>query len=455
MQDDDGDTTLPAAIARLQSLNLDAVAAATEDPLLAFALDANRTGVSFGSDGASRPLLKQVIRLLVFVGLPLLIVGLGAYLFGDYGLGLLSWRESLVTILQKSTGVAACFQALAYVVSARFDSMRHSTIWVASGGVALVMSLLATTAIVDEYSEREQIRREELIQDHTWVSYDSPRYWPANQTDITGRPAGEPTRDEIQQELKLLRDAGFDGLFLHECRDGQVPVAEIARQLGFKAIVQGIGVSDSASLGDAETQRQIGNAIKVREVVDAYCLGSMSARSAELLAIKRELSRIRMATNRPAATLFVHDDFIGERGRRFRELDDFCFRSLKRSIRADGTTPEEAVAAVAEALETFRQDDKPSLLTDVFYPSAGGIGYTPQHQAEFFALVNSVRIPRGVNVVIFNSFDLPWKARLFRERDRLSYGVLEYDAHTGIYATAEEDGRLVFSAKQALETFRK
>ncbi|MBW3598481.1 MAG: hypothetical protein KY475_14570, partial [Planctomycetes bacterium] len=240
------------------------------------------------------------------------------------------------------------------------------------------------------------------------------------------------------------------GLFIHECRSSQ-NIPKIARDVGFDAVVQGIRISNPKLLDTKETQQQIHNAVSLREFVDAYFLGELSDRHADYFAIKKALATVRWRTGKPVTASFVHDDYIGRRGDRLRELEDFSIRSLKRPWDGDAVTPEQAVNATRDALATFRDDTKPGLLTTVFFPTGGGENFTEEAQYIYFRQVLNLRIPRGVNVVFFNSFDRPWARRMSETIENIPH----FEGHTGLFRVKfSNDGEEVeFQPKKAVQLF--
>jgi hypothetical protein len=84
----------------------------------------------------------------------------------------------------------------------------------------------------------------------------------------------------------------------------------------------------------------------------------------------------------------------------------------------------------------------------VFYPSGGGESFSEEKQAEFFEAVRRLRIPRGVNVVFFSPFDVPYK----KKAGEVTEYTPAFEAHTGLFsATIDPEGQAVFTPKPAVK----
>jgi len=389
---------------------------------------------------------------LTFLISPMLLVGSAAYCFSDRSLALPGWSESVELWSYRFASVVTSLLAMSWFGGLTHGLLVHPRVCGVGGVISVLVGTLSSQIVVSTYSDHEMIRREEMVQNHLWVSYDSVFYWPENQIENTNRASQEPTSDQIRRELKALREAGFDGLYIHECRAGQVKVPRIAKEVGFTAIIQGVRIGDPDGFDDDSTQQQIRNAISVREFVDAYCLGELSAREVNLVALKDELARIRWQTGKPVTTSFLHRDYIGARGKQLRELEDLTVRALARPWKGNHGDPEVAVAAVREALESFREDATPSLLSFVFYPSGGGDRFTPDDQYAFFAGVLSLEIPRGVGLIYFSSFDRPWAKKLTETTEYTP----AFEAYTGLFAVemSDDETTVKFVPKKALQLFK-
>lgn len=420
--------------------------------LESWASEETLTHQAMSSAPMHRRFMQSWLMHAVFVLLPPVLVFVASRYIGDYGLAMNGWRETAQAELRPIAGVVLSLIALSWLGVQHWKLLRHPWLGGIGGTITLLLGTMTSQSILDDYSERELDRRERLIQEPRWISYDSVFYWPKDQTKLTGHPLQEPTPAQIRQELKVLREAGFDGLFLHECRSGIAATASIARELGFKGVVQGIRVADPRRLDDPDLQAQMANAIGQTEFVDAYCLGELSAREVDLTKLKQMLARIRRETGKPVTTSFLHDDYLGARGDQLRELEDFTVRGLLRPWKLDREAdPDRAVQAVKTAVESFRSDTKPSLLTFVYFPSDGNPAFTEQAQERFWKGVLEIRLPRGTNIVSFNSFDRPWAKRL----SELNPNVPAYEGHTGLFAiqTLTDAGEVKFRAKPALHAF--
>lgn len=394
-----------------------------------------------------------IVVALCFVLAPPVAIAIAAVRFGDFGLALPGWAASVNTLVARSGALLASAQGMLWLAGLRFGWFAFPRLCAVGSLASLISAITMCQVSVSNYAESEKLRREELIQNHQWVTYDSAFYFPGDIAEVIGQDPLAPTRSQIRQELKLLRETGFDGLVIHECRDDQRPIPELARELGFSAVIQGIRIADPQRLDAADTQQQINNAIGVAKFVDAYFLGELSAREVDFAALKAQLARLRRETGRPVTTSFVHDDYIGRRGDRLRALEDFTIRALARPWQGDSASPQAAAGAVRDALETFRDDDVPSLLHTVVYPSGGGDGFSEENQELFFREVMKLRIPRGVNIVYFNSFDRPW-AKMLSERTEYTP---KFEGFTGLFSVELDETRTQadYTAKRAAGLFKQ
>ncbi len=75
-----------------------------------------------------------------------------------------------------------------------------------------------------------------------------------------------PDASSIEEDLRMLLRAGFDGVITYGSLNTLADIPRIAKKLGYKAVIMGIW--------SIQDQREINNAISALAYVDGYCLGN-------------------------------------------------------------------------------------------------------------------------------------------------------------------------------------
>ncbi|MCA8995755.1 MAG: hypothetical protein KDA80_02190, partial [Planctomycetaceae bacterium] len=417
-------------------------------------LDHSLEGFAVDHESERESVLIGIVKTWLspsFLALPPLLLAVVARFSGDYSMALPGWRDSAIQGIAFAALIAGLLLAAVWAVSNHWRLIRAPFLSGIGGLAALFFSSLAAQTAINQYTESELLQRERIIQDNQWISYTSAYYWPDDLQETTGHPGHRPTEAEIRQELEVLRSAGFTGVLLHECRDPSV--ARLAKELGFRAVIQGIRVADPSNFEADETQRQISNAIAASEDVDGYILGEFMAREVDWSGLTAELARIRWKTGKPITASFLNEDYLGVRGEQMLEIADFTVRSLSRPFNEQSASVDAAVEKVEDAVMSFQHDTRPGLLSTVFWPTGGGAAFNEDQQYEFFRRVKRLYRPRGVALCYYSSSDRPWARRLAET----SNYTPAFEGHTGLFATRELDDSpsLEFVPKRAVSLFRE
>jgi hypothetical protein len=386
------------------------------------------------------------------VVVPPLLLAFTAWLRNDMGLGVAAWGATMHRIIEQTAGAIGAASTCCWLGVRHLGWLRHPML----AALSSVGILLGTTwmgqAAIARHVNTDQRKLAQLFQNETWVSYDSAYYWPEDLKDKLGHAFQEPTEAQIRQELKLLREAGFTALYLHESRVGQRNVPRLAREAGFRGIVMTIRIGTPKQLSSPELRTQIETANAASPWVDAFCLGEVTAREVDLAELKQLLAELRASTKKPVTTSFLDDEYFGRRGARLRELADFTIRGLHHHWKTQPSV-EQALRRMERAYESFREDESPALLTFVGFPSGGHAAWSEKSQEEFLvAATQSLRAPTGTNCVLYTSFDLPWQKRYAEVHEESGP-----NGRFGLYATEPRAGtnELSFRPKVYLRQLMK
>jgi hypothetical protein len=235
-----------------------------------------------------------------------------------------------------------------------------------------------------------------------------------------------PSEASLREDLRVLSEAGFDGLFTMTCRGACADAARLAHELGFGLVVLGV-----YSPGD---KAEVEQAKRAAPYADAYCLGhERLGEDYDRETLRQLMSTFRRETHKPVTTTAVLADYAND-PQLYMEWSDFLCPDVHASWHYGQPAQEaweetEQMGLHAATLAT-PYPGKPVLLKMVSYPSAGAEGLSPTSQLEFYrratgAMQHSVRFPRGVTPVFLGAFDAPWKDA--------AHGWPESERHTGLF----------------------
>ncbi len=266
-------------------------------------------------------------------------------------------------------------------------------------------------------------------------------YTPREFAVVGGQPRAA-TEAGVRRDLTLLREH-FDGVITYSVTYGLERVPEIARKLGFRAVI--LGVWDPANAEELATAVRL--AREYRGLVVAVAVGNEGLywKRYHWPMLEEALRRTRAAL--PGTAVTTSEPFaayLDETYPHFVELQDFLLPNVH-PVFETWFRPErysQGVELVQNVVKRLRDRyGKPVLVKETGMPSGpASKGYTEGLQAKFWRLLLE-RLPpeTGRAFAWFEAFDGPWKpAAGVGEFGRLA----EEEAHWGLY-TAEGRAKAV------------
>ena len=244
---------------------------------------------------------------------------------------------------------------------------------------------------------------EEKIDSLKWIAY-SP-------TDFNPETQEYPTGISIREDLKTLSNAGFNGLITYSLESILAEIPKIAKESGFKAVIMGIW--------DIHSQRELDNAIKMREYADGYCVGNegINERRYELEELRKVIDYVKAKTKLPATT---SEEIRQYAKQEVAAVGDWIFPNAH-PVLYNVKTPSKAVDWIKNYCKIVTRSalgqEKPVLFKEIGYPTAGDNVCNEDNQKEFFQLMENSE----VNFAYFEAFDQPWK------------DYLPFEPHWGVF----------------------
>jgi exo-beta-1,3-glucanase (GH17 family) len=232
-----------------------------------------------------------------------------------------------------------------------------------------------------------------------WIAY-SPTHF-----DPTTNPPRWPTENDVREDLRVLRGAGFNGLvtygsnYVNPSMPGQMlDVATLAQETGFKGMIVGVwNPTDEKELLTAEQANQ-------HSVVYGYCVGNegLDVRY-DLKKLTAAMERLRRTTGKPVTTAEEAHDY--SENSPLWSISDWIFPNVHPYF-AGQREPREAVKWTERIFKNLRPVSLKTLLfKEVGLPSAGEREVSEARQAEYYRLLQKT----DVAYVVFEAFDAPWK----------------------------------------------
>ena len=223
----------------------------------------------------------------------------------------------------------------------------------------------------------------------------------------TGNPEKriEPTLEEMEQDIRAIRDAGFTGLVTYTASGMQgKELLSVAERCGIKAIIVGVW--------DCNNEKEIGaaRACANSDVVVGYCVGNEGLdKRYSHEELKRAMEELRGTTGKLVTTTEEIDDYY--RDERLVELSDWVFCNAHPYFHSQ-TDPERAVRWTKEAFARLQRRSKGKyvLFKEVGLPTAGSKStrLSEQGQMEYYLKLRET----DVRFCYFEYCDLPWKDHL-------------------------------------------
>jgi len=236
---------------------------------------------------------------------------------------------------------------------------------------------------------------EQKVTQIRWVAYFPPTADP-NQ-DI------EATSEAIQEDLEVLREAGFTGLVTY----GAIGIMgqefpKRAEAEGFQGIIMGIWDPKN------EDELSAAKAASNLPIVVGFCVGNEGLNKRyQLEELSETLQHLRATTGKPVTTTEELHDYAD---RDFRLLGDWLFPNVHPYFH-NLLDPEKAVRWTQGAFKSLRKkSDKFILFKEVGLPTAGDAGgkLSEENQKTYYMKLAETE----VKFVYFEAFDQPWKTHL-------------------------------------------
>lgn len=241
---------------------------------------------------------------------------------------------------------------------------------------------------------------EEKVRNLRWVCYS-----PSKANPDSGRVV---TPEEIQADMRALKPH-FDGLITYGLGLGGDAIPAIAREEGFSGFIAGVwNPFDPDELSAAVDIGRAG-------LFDAVCIGNEGLGSRyewdTLLVIIHE---VKEDTGLPVTTTEQIEDYEQSQ---FTQLD-FVLANVHPLWYeySDASLGADWVSQQAQYLvEIF--PDKPVLIKESGFPSAGPPFCTEELQSNFWDLLYGLQKAGGYGLAFFEAFDQPWKHETFHGED--------------------------------------
>ncbi len=250
----------------------------------------------------------------------------------------------------------------------------------------------------------------------------------------------------IKQDLQALRPR-FDGLITYGSSNGADQVADIAAQLGFRALILGIW--------DVGNAREIAAAVAAAKrhptVVVGISLGNerlyaKQASAAQLAAgvnqLRQQVPQLALTTTEPFHLFLKPDATV------IMQASDFMLVNIHPIFEpwfrnAPDANAAEFVGNVVTKLQAVACG--PVLVKETGVPTAPeAMGYTPARQASFYAALQQRFKPsRQAAFAYFSAFDAPWRVN----DESPVPGVHPEEAHWGLFDAQRR-------AKPVIKTFQ-
>lgn len=234
---------------------------------------------------------------------------------------------------------------------------------------------------------------------------------------LPGSESPSPSREQVIEDLRLLRKNGFRSLVTYSSSGIQGTIPEIARHEGIDGMMI-MGIWDPFS------QEEWSNALSQSRFVDGYCLGNeglgLRYKPEELASKIRELKRI---TGRPVTTSEPIDSYLNGPYRDWLFTHSDWLFPLAHPFWATQLNPNQAVNWIVSRHDYLLAiTGRIAILKEAGFPSAGcPEGCDEEVQLAFFKALKST----GLSFFYFEAFDQPWKRNDQKHR--------EAEAHWGIY----------------------
>ena len=258
-----------------------------------------------------------------------------------------------------------------------------------------------------------------------WVAY-SPTHF-----DPTTTPIRWPSEDDVREDLRVLRSAGFNGLVTYgsnyasqDASDQMLDIPRLAQEAGFEGMI--VGVWDPTDENELQAAEQTSH----YPVVVGYSVGNEGLDvHYNLETLVSAMDRLRRNTGKPVSTTEEAHDYYEDSP--LWSMSDWIFPNVHPYF-AGYRDPEEAVEWTEKIFETLDLvSNKPLIFKEVGLPSGGDLNLDESRQAQYYQLLRET----SVTYVVFEAFDAPWK-HLGRQNPDGTYSWPDPEPHWGIFTSA-------------------
>jgi DNA-binding winged helix-turn-helix (wHTH) protein len=232
-----------------------------------------------------------------------------------------------------------------------------------------------------------------------WIAYEPTDY------DPNSNPPKVPFEDSIQEDLRVLKMSGFDGLITFRAEGRLAGIPSLARKAGFEGVIMGFRPDQKDIVKVAQENA---------EHVDSFCVGHNYE---DLPLTLSRIEQVRLATNKPLTTTYFLSTWKDHEA--LAQKCDWLLLDVGVLWRQKHVSLDEQVAdlkrKVSLAGQVANDHDTVVMLKMLSYPSAGIEGYTEAEQDEFHCKVRDFyglpAYPFQASVFIswFSAFDILWK----------------------------------------------
>ena len=227
-------------------------------------------------------------------------------------------------------------------------------------------------------------------------------------------------------------------MILYGYHEASTPrVAELARRLGYRALL--IGVWDPKSAAELDGAARLCD-LYDDDLACAVIVGNEGLQFGRYTEEDLSIAAARLRKTLPAGVPIATSEPLGQYSRPFlRDYGDFLLPNVHPVFDRPALSPQDAAAWVrAEAAGLAAESGRPTILKETGMPHAGsppagGVTYTPAMQRDFWTaylapgLLNREGTGAGwvYHGAAFEAFDLPWKSEASGLPIERSWGLLD------------------------------
>lgn len=287
--------------------------------------------------------------------------------------------------------------------------------------------LLQPTPTVISPSQNTERDLTNLLIELCWVAY-SPTHF-----DPTADPIQWPSEETVREDLRVLRNFGFNGLVTYgsnyvrqEAPDEMLNLARLAQETGFAGVILGVW--------DLNNENELRNAEQgaTYTATVGYCVGNEGLDSRyDLETLISVIERLRRSTGKPVSTTEQVYDYYENSP--LWDISDWIFPNAHPYF-AGEYSPQAAVAWTEKVYANLdKVSDKLLVFKEVGLPSGGDDRLSGANQAEYYRLLKETEIA----YVVFEAFDAPWK-HLHPQNSDGTFPQPDPEPHWGIFTYNRE-----------------